>query len=370
MAYPDFKDYNQILSDMLADLLSKGTRLTDVNPGSIARTLCEVCALRLDECYYLAEQLLNMFFLKALTGDLLVQRVSDLITRNLGAKSTGAITASRSTPAPFSQLVPTGTVFHVKSGTVEVVSTADATLNQGDNSISIPVKAVAVGKDGNLQTGTVLQQVGVAVSLIETVTVVAPGLSGGIDNESDDALRSRYLSILQSQRGQGNISDYCKWIDEYGGIGFVLVDPLWQGPGTVQVVILDQDGNIPTPDVIASLQEYLDPGSQGLGLGKAPVGAKVTVQAPSVVNLVLTIPGLVVESGYTPEQVKTNLATAAKAHALSVSPGGVLRLKDLEAAISNAAGVLDFGDVLVNGSRQNIELAADQKAALAEVVYQ
>ena len=83
----------------------------------------------------------------------------------------------------------------------------------------------------------------------------------------------------------------------------------------------------------------------------------------------ITIPSLVVESGYTAEQAKENLITAARMYLISVSPGGIIRIKDLEAAIAAAPGVLDFGDILINGLRENVKLAVDEKASLAGVIY-
>lgn len=104
-------------------------------------------------------------------------------------------------------------------------------------------------------------------------------------------------------------------------------------------------------------------------MGKAPICAKVTVQAPTEVALTITVPNLTVEAGYTLVQARINLEAAALAYTLSISPGGVIRVKDLESVINAAAGVLDFGDILINDSRQNVTLSTDEKAALMEVIY-
>lgn len=330
----------------------------------------EVVALRLDEGYYLAQQIIDMFFLATTSGEYLDRRAADEgVVRNPGSKAAGFATASRSTPAPFGQLIPRGTIFETEDGLVQFVAKDDVTLAQGETSVSFAIEAVNVGSAGNLQTGTILRQVGVAISLIETVSVDSPGLSGGLDKESDESLRARILELARKDEGSGNKSNYEIWAKEVSGVGYVLVEPLWQGPGTVRVVILDQDGNVPTPNLVAAVQDYLDPGGQGLGLGKAPIGAKVTVEAPVELGLTITLPSLVAEVGYTVEQAKSNLETAAKSYILSVSPGGVVRIKEIEAVIASAPGVLDFGDILVNGARQNIELAVDQKASLAGVVF-
>jgi len=365
MTAPTFKDYDTILADMMTDLQGKGTGITDMNPGSIIRTLFEVFAARLDEGYYTAEQVLNIFFIASTSGDYLDRRVEERgLTRFLGSKSAGNIRVARSTPAPFSQLIPKGTQFGTEDRKVQFKTTMDATLLKDASFITIPVIAMQVGKAGNLQAGTALNQVGVAISLIESAVVSDSGLAGGADRESDEALRQRYLTIIRSSSKSGNKADYLNWALEVSGVGWALVDPLRQGPGTVRVVFFDSDGNIPSPELIHALQEYLDPGSQGLGLGKAPIGAKVTVEAPIKVGMVITVPALEVENGYTLTSAHNNLEAAARTYILSIPPGGIIRIKDLEAAINAAAGVGDFGDVLVNGSRHNIELAVNEKASM------
>ena len=58
------------------------------------------------------------------------------------------------------------------------------------------------------------------------------------------------------------------------GVGAVKVFPLWNGRGTVKVVITGPDLTEAPEALVRKVQEYIDP-EPGMGKGKAPVGATV-----------------------------------------------------------------------------------------------
>lgn len=189
------------------------------------------------------------------------------------------------------------------------------------------------------------------------------------EDESDESLLARILEEAELETGAGSKADYIVWTKEIDGVGNVLVDPLWQGEGTIRIVILGADGREAPQAVIDAVQNHLDPGRKGIGEGKAPPGAKVTVATAAIRIVNATIPGLVVVPGYTLEKVKTNAATALRKYLKTVSPGGVIRLKEAEATIVNALGVQDMGDLLLNGARSNIVLGINELADLGSVSY-
>lgn len=368
MTEPVFKDFAKILSDMMADLASKGTKLTDMNPGSVIRTLLEVAALKFDENHYLAEQIINLFFVLTTTGQYLDRRVAERgIPRLLGTKATGPALASRSTPAPFGQLIPAGTTFETEDHTVQVVTTADATLAQGTNSVNLSLQAVNVGKAGNLQAGTVLKQVGVAVSLIETVTVAAPGLDGGTDNESDTDLRNRYLTIVRLPGTSGNKADYIKWALEVAGVGGVYPHPLWNGRGTVKLYLLGTDKTPASQAVVDAVQEYIDPDPE-LGEGKAPIGAIVTCVAAPAINIVITAT-VVLDGSKTLAEVKAAFETGVINYLkeIAFSSDATVRYSRIGSLILDTQGVTDYSVLQVNGGQANVTVPAGSVAVKGTV---
>lgn len=193
--------------------------------------------------------------------------------------------------------------------------------------------------------------------------------SDGIDDESDSALLQRYWEKVENSPGPGNISDYIRWAKEIAGVGNVLPEPLWNGDGTVRIVILTPDGKQASQSLINEVQELIDPGSKGIGEGRAPVGAKVTVATAEVTYISATIPDLVIEQGYSLEQVKSNIEEALGDYLSKINPGGVVRVREAVSVVINANGVLDTGDLLLDGSRDNITLDITELASLGEVTY-
>ncbi|GEA17486.1 baseplate J/gp47 family protein [Moorella sp. E306M] len=361
--YLENQTYETILQRMLDALPSD----LDKSEGSFIWDALSPAAIELALAAIWTQEVLRRGFVQTTFGEYLDLRAEEYgVTRRPAVAATGTVTFTGTTGT----VIPKGTrvsTVSTEAAPAVVFSTTEEAVISESGSIDVPVVAEEPGSNGNVAPGSIILLVEPVAGITSVTNTSAT--TGGLEEESDDSLRARILELAHKDEGDGNKADYEIWAKEVSGVGYVLVEPLWRGPGTVRVVILDQDGNIPSPDLVAAVQEYLDPGGQGIGMGKAPIGAKVTVEAPMEVNLTITVPTLAVESGYTVDQVKANLEAAAKAYILSVSPGGIVRVKDLEAVIANAPGVLDFGDILINGIRQNVELAVDEKATLAGVIY-
>jgi uncharacterized phage protein gp47/JayE len=171
------KSFDQIVTEIFTRLTAAG--ITDFNPGSVARTLTEAYAYGLDQAWYALSQTPNAYFIDTAAGEILERRAADYgLSRGLGEFARGMVVAKRSTPAPFSQLIPAGTMFASDSGLV-FESLDDVTLNQGATTALLPVKADKACKSYNLPSGVMLRQVGVAVSLIEDVLVADGGINAG-----------------------------------------------------------------------------------------------------------------------------------------------------------------------------------------------
>lgn len=339
----------------------------DKSEGSFAWDVMSPVAIELALAAIWAQEVLRRGFAQTTFGRYLDLRAEEYgITRRPAVAATVTL---RFTGAPGT-VIPAGTrVSTVSTQTVPAVlfeTTQAATIPAG-GSVDVPAVAVQPGAAGNVAAGTLTM---LASPLPGVTSVTNPSAAaGGIDEEDDDTLRARLLERARRDEGDGSVADYIRWAREVPGVGQVYVEPLWQGPGTVRVVILDQNGDIPPADLVNAVQEHLDPGGHGVGLGRAPIGARVTVQGPRDVPLTVTIPGLQVEPGYDAAAVKAAIEAAVRAYIVAVSPGLTIRLKDVEAAVANTPGVLDFGDVTINGARQNVDLDVDEKGALAAVIY-
>jgi len=110
----------------------------------------------------------------------------------------------------------------------------------------------------------------------------------GANREQDDTLRCRYFNSFEKEAFGGNIADYKKKIGSIDGVGQVKVYPAWNGGGTVKLQLLDKTNNIPSVDLIQTVQTLVDPvQNSGEGLGIAPIGHRVTVEAARQVDVQL-----------------------------------------------------------------------------------
>lgn len=69
-----------------------------------------------------------------------------------------------------------------------------------------------------------------------------------IDQETDDELRARYYIKIQTPATSGNAYHYRLWSKEVSGVGDAKVYPLWNGNGTVKVLIIDSNKTGAEPD--------------------------------------------------------------------------------------------------------------------------
>lgn len=267
-------------------------------------------------------------------------------------------------------VIPKGTRVATPSDNV-TESIEFETINQmiigSSGQADVEIIALDAGTIGNVEAGNI----SIILPGIEGVTsaINKNRAEGGYEEENDESLLQRVLEDSRKNEGDGNIDDYIAWAKEISGVGNVLVDSQWSGPGTVRIVILDQNGDAASSELIKNVQTHIDPGQKGIGEGKAPVGAKVTVETATVIMMNATIPNLIPEPGYTTAQAKINGEAALRQYLNNINPGGVIRVREAAAEVINAKGVLDTGDILLDNSRQNITLSTTELSELGNVVY-
>lgn len=199
---------------------------------------------------------------------------------------------------------------------------------------------------------------------IDSVSVFnsAPSLGGALA-ESDQDLRVRVLGRYKRQ-GAGNVFDYQGWALDEPGVGRVTVLPLWNGAGTVKVVITDRNGAAVPLTIVASLQNRLDP-IAGQGKGLAPVGAVVTVAtaaglAVTVVASVNPEPGYSVDDHADGRVVLRPLIEAAVLrYVQSVQSGGFVVYEQVKGRIVTVQGVHTISAVTVNGGTADVLIDTD-----------
>ncbi|MFC5703191.1 baseplate J/gp47 family protein [Cohnella faecalis] len=188
----------------------------------------------------------------------------------------------------------------------------------------------------------------------------------GAEEETDEALRARFLAEINAQPFGGNVGDYLEKIGGLDGVGGVKVFPAWAGGGTVKVTIVDSSYNPPTIALVDEVQTIVDPESNsGMGIGFAPIGHSVTVAGAATVTINVTTT-VTLQSGFTIGQVQDNLEAAVEEYLLSLRRNWanvaetIVRISPLEARMLAVQGVADVTGTLFNGTAANVTLTEEQ----------
>lgn len=362
-----FKTFEQILQGLF-DYVGASKVITDFNPGSLARTLLEAAAALMEECYYLMSYLLSQFWIRTATGEWLDKRANDYgKTRKAGTVAAGTVTIGRDSPSPISVSIPKGTVFQNDTGTLRYTTQDAAILNTGDTNVSVEVLAADIGKDYNLPDGTTLKQSGIALSGIEWVKLNTLTTKGD-DIESDDDLRARLLDWIQNPGTSGNPAEYRQWAMDIDGVTGAKVISLWNGPGTVKVVILGTDKKPPDDVLVQTVQNTIAPAELESETRLAPIGAAVTVVGaePVPINVDATIAIDNSNTALATIQENFQLALTDYLSAMALQ-ADVVRYAKISSLLVDLDGVLDITAYTVNGGTANIPISNVQVAVVGVV---
>lgn len=179
----------------------------------------------------------------------------------------------------------------------------------------------------------------------------------GENETSDDDIRVAYYNYLNDGSTDGNVAQYKEWCNEFDGIGNSKIFPLWNGANTVKVSILSASNKAATPELIAEFQEYLDPNSNGMGDGVAPIGAVVTVSTATELPINISA-NVTFKEGYsdtTPIKTAINEYLSSIAYEKTQVP-----YMNVGAIILGVEGVSALNNLLINGGTTDVALGDEQ----------
>lgn len=235
--------YDAILKRMLDRVPSD----VDKRQGSIIYDALAPAAAELAEAYKELDTNINLFFATTSSGEFLERRTADYgVTRKPATKARRKGMFYDGGGDPFD--VPIGSRFSV--GGLNFVTLER--LAPGE----FILECEAAGSSGNSVLGSMMP--------IDYVNGLARAeltdvLVAGEDEETDAALRARYLLRVRSPSSSGNKADYVNWALEVPGVGGVSVVPVRDGPGTVSVAIIDTNKAPASQSLIDAVQNYIAP---------------------------------------------------------------------------------------------------------------
>ena len=204
--------------------------LTDLQIGSVLRTLCETTALELGRIYALLETVYQSGFVDTAAGDALDNVVALLgIERVRGGRPAGVVELTRAPASPGELTIPAGTRIATADGKVQYATTETVAMSPGQNSIRVNAQDLDPNDPQPADRLTLL-----LVPIAGIASVTNPGPTAiATQDETDAELRTRAKNFLhgseratlgaleQALRGVGITAD----IDETTAPGVVTITP-------------------------------------------------------------------------------------------------------------------------------------------------
>ncbi|CAH0305273.1 baseplate J/gp47 family protein [Priestia megaterium] len=347
----DGETYEAILERMLARLPSD----VDKREGSVVYDMLAPAAIELAQAYIEMDNVLDLGFVDNTYGEYLDRRAAEQgLTRKEATKATGEVT--------FEGLdgveVPMGTrVSTADDEPIYFVTTDSVTLFDG--TATAKAEAEVGGANSSVQTGEITE---FDVSDIPGVATVTNNdvFTGGFDEESDEDFIARYKEYVGRPITSGNKYQYEAWAKEISGVSNAMCYPLWQGPGTVKVVLINEDKRSPSQEIIETVTAHIEE--------ERPVGADVTVVGVTEIPVDITAT-LTLTDGSSIDAVSAAIAENLKTYFQTIAfDQTTVRYTQIGNAILDADGVIDYADLKANGTVANIILAADEVPVAGSVV--
>nr|WP_317324453.1 baseplate J/gp47 family protein [uncultured Flavonifractor sp.] len=251
--------------------------------------------------------------------------------------------------------VPAGTVCLTGSG-LRFTTDTRATVSGG--TAEVPATAEAAGEIYNVPSGTVTRFL-VTMPGVESVTNADPA-QGGADAESDTSYYERIHTRLSKPVASGNMYYYEQLARQTPGVGQAKTIPLWNGPGTVKVVVASADKQPVDGLIVTQAQQLLDEGRV--------IGAEVT--AVSAAALKVTVAATcTLEGGVLPAAVEAQLATQLREmfETMEFGTDAPIRLNQVALRLLSCDGVVDYTQLKINGKAANLAKTVEQVPVLQTV---
>lgn len=224
--------------------------LTDLNVGSVTRTVSEAISREIAIVYEQINQAYRSGFIDSASGKSLDYVAAILgVTRKSREFAQGLVTFFRAAGSSGNITIPEGTVLLANKGEVRFETTEIRTLQRGQARIDVPVRAAedSKGAAGRVDAGKIDALLAPTEGIDRIVNFEATAL--GAEDETDDELRARTKSVLRAL-GKGTLMALFRVILEGRGTPVEAWDPNSPGdkrsdPGTVTVLVEAEPERMP-----------------------------------------------------------------------------------------------------------------------------
>jgi uncharacterized phage protein gp47/JayE len=212
----------------------------------------------------------------------------DLLVATRGITRRAAVAAVRQ--GTFNVAIPEGSLFRTVNGDSSVLFVSGEQISTSGGLYVYRMTCQTPGVIGNSYSGNITPVTAIAGL---TTAVLGTIIIEGADQESDNALRARYVASFDTAPYGGNISEYRQAILSIPGVGAVQVYPAnqYNGGGTCLCSIINADFGPASSALVKTVQDIICPPEDGEtapspnGYGIAPIGAAVDIVSATAITI-------------------------------------------------------------------------------------
>lgn len=327
--------------------------------GSILNDIVSAMALEIINNQIMFKSAFDSSFIETARGELLDLRCKEHgVYRKQGNKAEGEVIFRGDNP---DYILPKDTIIINNNTKLKYITLDDTKLNESCKVISESIGTMyntsnpdftLINDDNNIKS----------IDLSHDIT-------GGEDVESDEDLRRRLYFVVSYPEGVGTVKDYERWALEVEGVKVAKALPCYYGNGTVRVIVGGDKGDILDSELIKRVQDYICPlDPDKYGQGKAPIGSKAIVTTFDKLFINIKITGLSVYNNADIDNIKDTISNNLDKYLLDVVD--TIRYNEVISVIIDSEGVKDFTDMIINDSKDNIDITYNTKGVLEDVTYE
>lgn len=325
----------------------------DTAEGTFTNDMLSPSANEIARLYSYMDYSVSQAFLCEAEGTFLTDKAKEFgVERKEEQKAIGTVRfhGSIGTRIPKSSIV--STIKNLQFETTEEVI-MDAEM------VDVTVQSVGSGEEYNIAPLSIKS----LSTSINGITKVEnkEAFVGGRLLEDDDSLRSRTFQKIMYPSASGNANHYKDWAYSVNGVGAAKVIPVWNGPGTVKVIILDANKKPANQALITEVYNYIEE--------NRPIGATVTVATARTVEFTVSVYIKQFDSGLM-EDIRIELTEKINAYLTNIAfEQEKVSYNKIVAILENMDSVEDYMNVRVNGLGigEDLTLESDQIPVLEGV---
>ncbi|MCC6717370.1 MAG: baseplate J/gp47 family protein [Acetobacteraceae bacterium] len=348
------QDFASLVAGAAASVQASSRALVDLSVGSVLRAILEANAALALWLQWLILQVQSMTRAATSEGADLDSWMADFALARLPAVAASGQVRFARFATTEAVVVPVGALVRTTDAQLGFAVTANPAhaawhadpagyaMGAGVGSVVVPVAAVAPGSAGNVLPGSITL-IADALAGVDTVANDWPTL-GGLDAESDAALRVRFRDYLASRSRATPVAVGYAVTSLRQGLQYHVDEAI--GTGSFLVVVDDGSG-APPADLLAAAATAIE--------AVRPVGTSFSVQPPDTLyaDVAMTV---TVAGGAVHATVAALVAAAVGAHMSKLAIGEAMPWSRLaQLAYSASPAVVNVTDVLLGGDTADVD---------------